>query len=437
MAEDLIPYEEFVLRVGTGLLGGALVGLERERAQLSARGKKGGGIPGFRSMGLVGLYGSLASVIASSLGPPEAISMLLLPAAAIGLLVLIYAYARMVKGGTYGFTTYLVILLTFLIGVLAGLGMVLEAASVSVAVSLLLALKDPVVRLARSISYPELVAMLEVAALIVIVGPLVRTYSTLIPWIDVFDAYLFFTAVVAISFSSYAAARIWGSRGVIAGAFLASMVNSEAVISSIVSRGPLSGSTAAMATALVASAMQLRSSALAGLALVLAGVREPGAYLALALLASIALAAARYAHQNLSKNPPPQATPASPLDWAAAARGAAAFLLLASTAKLAAGATGGQGGLLTAALLGLLGGAASATAALLALATVAEDLGAEPALAGMLLSIHSATLNKILYARASGATGETLRGVAAASIALSIPPLALALAAAYTALYKP
>ncbi len=427
MAEPITSYEDFLLRVGTGLLGGALVGLERERAQISGRSsKKPGAIPGFRSMGLVGLYGSLSSVTALTLGGLAGEAMLLIPASAVTLLVMLYAYARMIKAGAYGFTTYLVVLLTFLVGVMAGLGLVLEAAGVSVAVSMLLALKDPIVKLARSISYSELLAMLEVAALIVIVGPLVREYSRLVPVIDLFTAYIFFTAVVAVSFGSYAAARMWGSRGAVAGSFLASMVNSEAAMSSVFSKPPRDFRTSALLTSLIVSAMQLRSSLLASIALLLSG-----ASLALtapfAALAAFSLALAKYSSEMLREayNVPPAVR--SPLDWAAALRGALVYIALTLLAKFLASWAGPQSGLVAAMLVGVIGGAASATASLLSLASAAGELGFENAVAGMLMSIFSATLNKVFYARAAGAGGEVLRGVAYASIILSLVPLVIAL----------
>ncbi len=430
LAEDSISYTDFVLYVGTGLLGGALIGLERERAQLSEGSKKRATIPGFRSMGFVGLYGSLSSFLALALGGPGALALMLaFPAAAITLLVVLYAYARMVKGSAYGFTTYLVILVTFLIGVLAGMGLVLEAASISVAVSLLLAMKDPIVRLTKSMSYQELVAMLEVAALIVIVGPLVRTYSTLIPWIDVFSVYLFFTAVVGISFASYVAARLWGARGVVTGSFLASLVNSEAVIASLASRRGLSYRPAMMLTALIVSAMQLRSSALAALALALAGLGEVTLYSPFIALALFSIGVSRYASLTLQRgvDDVPSTPPKNPLDWAAALRGASVYLALIAVTKIMAPSLEGPSQVLAAGIIGLLGGVASATAALLTLATSIDVLGAQGAAVGMLASIFSATLNKVIYARVVGVEKDAIRGIAVASLLLSLAPLALAI----------
>ncbi|MCE4611738.1 MAG: DUF4010 domain-containing protein [Desulfurococcales archaeon] len=422
MVEAVASYEDFLLRVGTGLMGGALVGLERERAQISGRSsRKAVTIPGFRSMGLVGLYGSLSSIIALSLGGTAGNAMMILPAAGIVMLVLIYAYARMVKAGTYGFTTYLVVLLTFLVGVMAGMGLILEAAGVSVAVSMLLALKDPIVKLARNISYSELIAMLEVAALIVIVGPLVREYSQLVPLFNLFTAYLFFTAVVAISFGSYAAARIWGAQALVAGAFLASLVNSEATMSSVFARPPKGARTSALITSLIVSAMQLRSSILAAIALLIAG-GEPTLLAPLAIVALASIVAAKYSSDAIRGIETPIPQPRNPLDWVAALRGALIYVLLTIMAKAIVEAAP-QGGALAAAIVGLLGGGASATAALLSLASTAQDIGLANALAGMLLSMFSATLNKIFYARAAGAKGDVLRGVGVASLALSIPPL--------------
>jgi len=431
LAEE--AYVDFAVRAGVALLGGALIGLERERAQLAGRGgSKGASIPGLRSIGLVSLYGFLVSYAGSYLGGSAGWVVLGVGFASIVLLVLLYTYVRLVLAGGGGVTTQLVILTTFMIGVLSGLGLVLEAAGLSVVVGLLLASKDTVARLARSISYSELVAMMEVGALIVVIGPLVQAVRPLVPVIDVLQVYLFTVAVVGVVFTSYMAARMWGERGATASIVLGSLVNSEAVIAAIARAAAAAGRPAARlvtaAATIVIAVMQVRSAALAAYALIISlGSPPPESIAALAAVAAAAAAAGLYASQKIRGEALP-VKPRSPLDWGLAARSAAAYLAITLLGKaLIALAEDYRAGLMVTLAVAAVGGLVNATAAILGVASIAGDVGPAPATAGMLVAIAAATLNKALYARAAGAPPWAVKGVALPALALTAPPLAAAL----------
>ncbi len=432
MAEET-AYIEFAVRAGVALLGGALIGLERERAQLAGKGgPKGASIPGLRSIGLVSLYGFLVSYASSYLQGSTGWVLMAVGSASIVLLVLIYSYARLVLARSGGVTTQLVLFTTFMIGVLSGFGLVLEAAGLSIVVGLLLASKDTVARLARSISYPELVAMMEVGALVVVIGPLVQALRPLIPVIDILQVYLFTVAVVGVVFTSYMAARVWGERGAAASIILGSLVNSEAVIAAI-ARAATAAKTAsktlvAAAATIVIAVMQIRSAVLAGYALFIAIGPPPAESLAtLASVAGLAALAGLYASQKLG-GVAPAVKPRSPLDWGLAARSAAAYLAITLIGKaLLAVAEGYRAGVAVALAVAAIGGLVNATAAILGMASIAGETGPTPATAGMLVAIAAATLNKALYARAAGAPSWAARSVTLPALTLSLPPLAAAL----------
>ncbi len=414
-----VEASEFMTRILIGALGGALIGLERERAQrVSAR--KKGNVPGMRTFGLISLYSSTLSYISIEILNND--SFLIVGTIAIIILVYMYAHARMYKLGVYGITTYTVFLNTIVVGALAGAGLVLESGALSVLVTLILALKTPAMRIAERIRYEELLAMLEVAALFVIIGPIVLQYSRQIEIIDLFKVYVFFSIVLGLSFTSYIAARVLGARGFVYAAMLGSLVNSEAIVASVTRliAGMEEGVKRRLLNTiipLIIAVMQVKTIALAIIAVYLFSDTEGLQYIQyLALLAvadgAIILWARRQADYNI------QVHVETPLSWSSAIRAALAYMMLTIGAKALASLGIPQ----THVIIGLLGGLANATATILSLASTIGDIGLCSALVGMTLSIATATLNKMLYAD-SRSLGAAYKVVAAWSILLSIPPI--------------
>ena len=414
-----VEASEFMTRMLIGVLGGALIGLERERAQrISAR--KKGNVPGMRTFGLISLYSSTLSYMSMEIIGDS--SLLVVGTIAIIILVYMYAYARMYKLGVYGITTYIVFLNTIIVGALAGAGLVLESGALSILVTLILALKTPAMRIAERIRYEELLAMLEVAALFVIIGPIVQQYSKHIEFIDVFKIYIFFTIVLGLSFTSYIAARILGARGFVYAAILGSLVNSEAVVASVTRLIADMGEEFKRRLLnaiipLIISMMQIKTIALSLIAVYLfSGAGEPYYINYLGLIAVIDLAIIawswRQSHYNID------ISVETPLSWSSAVRAALAYMMLTIGTKLLASLGIPQ----THIIIGILGGLANATATILSLASTIGDIGLCNAMAGMTLSIATATLNKMLYAD-TGSLGDSYRIVVFWSILLSIPPV--------------
>ncbi len=419
-----VEASEFMTRMLIGVLGGALIGLERERAQrISAR--KKGNVPGMRTFGLISLYSSTLSYMSIEILDDS--SMLVVGTIAIIILVYMYAYARMYKLGVYGITTYMVFLNTIIVGALAGAGLVLESGALSILVTLILALKTPAMRIAERIRYEELLAMLEIAALFVIIGPIVQQYSRQIEFIDVFKIYIFFTIVLGLSFTSYIAARVLGARGFIYAAILGSLVNSEAIVASVTRliadmSDEFKRRLLNAIIPLIISMMQIKTIVLALIAVYLfSGAGEPYYINYLGLIAIIDLAIIawswRQSHYNIDVHVE------TPLSWSSAVRAALAYMMLTIGTKLLASLGIPQ----THVIIGVLGGLANATATILSLASTIGDIGLCNALAGMTLSIATATLNKMLYAD-TGSLGDSYKAVVVWSILLSIPPVLASIA---------
>ncbi len=432
---------DFLLRMITGLLGGVLIGLERERAQFSSvkpRRRRDSSIPGLRSFGLISLFGALSSYIASEFKGFVAGAETLMPLALASLLlfVALYAYIRMVRQEVLGITTYIVMLLAFLVGVLAGIGFILEAASTSVLVTMLLALKSPAVRLAQSIEYRELLAILEVAAVFLIIGPIILRFSEMTGLSSLYKIYLFFALVLALSLTSYIMARAWGVKGLAYAAVLGSLVNSEAMIGSVsqavksVKDSDLRISLLGRLTAIIISVMQARSSVIALIALYIFTSYEvlTGSivYLLGLILVSVAilsyLSGVGKGQLDIGKS----IVVASPINWGTAARAAVAYAIL----TLAANVIASRGFETAVAVIGLVGGLVNATATILSVASVSSILDPCIANISILAAIFTASLNKIFYADLRGLGKAEVSVLAKTVVLLALIPGAF-MAAAY------
>ena len=435
MVESSVGYTEFVLRVLVATLAGVLIGIERERMQLGRPEARARSIPGVRSFGLISIYGCLAALTSTIIaGGDGVVWSVVFTASTLGLAIflLMYIYTTMSARRAPGITTYMVILVAYMTGALAGVGRLMEATSIGVLATLLLALKSPAVALARAISYEELIAIMEVAVLALIVGPLVAAYAPLVPWIDVYRVYLFFLLVLALSLASYGAARIWGVRGLVYGVTLGSMVNSEATIASAtrllgtLPEGDARVKAVRVTTPLIIGVMQARASILALVSIALfAGPRDllEAAPLALLALVSSAVAAASFA-RGVSLGVEP-ITVRSPLSWYTAVKAALTYTALILASKMLELLQAPGPAYIP---LAVLGGFANATATIIGLASVLPSLGVVSVSALTLIAIASATLNKIVYSDREALGGESFKLVVYMSLAMSLVPLALAVA---------
>lgn len=426
---------DILVRLLVALLGGALIGLERERARLPTRSEVRSGkadIPGLRSFGLLSLYGGTMGVIASlapSLGGGSTVVVALGIAGFLGLYVT-YLYSRLIIEGQTGLTTFIVMLLAFIIGFIAGAGLLIESASLSIVVTLVLSLKSPVERLVKAISYEELLALLEVSTLALVIGPILRALNPVIFGIDLFKVYVFFVIVLALSFTSYTASRLAGTKGLEYASLLGGIVNSEAAIGAIsrIASGIDDEGTRSrlvdVTSALIISSMELRAILLLIAALYLfAGpyvAEDASPYLALIAVPALITAILMY------KSGLPQASLRieSPISVGIAVRAALAYLTLTIAVK----ATAKAAGVLSLAIAGL-GGLVNAGAAILGLTSAYGDLGLEYVVAGSALAIAMASINKMIYADMTRLGRLASRPIIKWSLLLSVPPIITAILA--------
>jgi len=211
---------------------GALVGIERERSQVEGPSSFPGGI---RTFPLVALLGCAAGWLGARVGPAAFIAV----AGGFFLLVVASYVVTSLKGAS-GITTALASLLTFLFGVMAHEDRALLAAALAVGMTALLSLRRPLHELTSKIAQDDLYAALKLAALTVIVLPVLpdRTFGPEpLDALNPFRIWLLVVLVAAMGFLGYVGVKVLGpGRGTVAAGLLGGLVSSTATTWSLSGR---------------------------------------------------------------------------------------------------------------------------------------------------------------------------------------------------------
>lgn len=216
---DLIIFQQ--LGVATAL--GALIGLERERKHQIGHYDAYAGI---RTYALIALSGSLAYIL-------SIYSMVFFAVVSGGfMLLLISGYILSAKKtGSLGMTSEVASVVVYMIGILSGMQLFVEATMVSLLVLTFLLLKIPLHSWAKKIKYEELVSTLEFMIVAFVVLPILpnQAYG---PY-GFFNPYLVWLMVVfisGISFVSYIAIKLWGTKkGLTLTGFLSGFISTTAL----------------------------------------------------------------------------------------------------------------------------------------------------------------------------------------------------------------
>lgn len=218
----------FKMLLALGL--GGLIGIDRERIHR--------GYPaGIRTLAFISLLGMLSSLIATAtlndyVIPVAIATVFLLIAAGYGMTI----YSR--KKG-FGLTSTIVLLLTFLIGLISFFDDYLYMAiSISIITTLILTEKEILHKFARRLKTSELLDALKFGIVAFIILPLLPN-QTVDPWnvINPYQLWLMVVLILGISFVGYVAAKIVGSRkGIYWSGLLGGLVSSTAVTTSLSNR---------------------------------------------------------------------------------------------------------------------------------------------------------------------------------------------------------
>ncbi len=246
--ETIIAAESsYIIRIVVALLAGMLIGIEREKARAAlARDRKrepsteelvAKEYPGIRTFSLIALYSAIVGALLDGGYIDVFQSVILL--SIFGFVIAIFTAYRLMIVKLGGVTTIIVMLVDFLVGFLAGLGLMVLAVSLAVLSTFMLAIKIPAEKLVGRISYEELLWALEFAIILLVVGPIFMGYHVTVYGISPRNLYLFFVLVLALSYVGYIATRIKGGEGIVYTALLGGFANSEATIASLLDLVPV------------------------------------------------------------------------------------------------------------------------------------------------------------------------------------------------------
>lgn len=385
------------------LTQGSLLGLEREKAKIETTHEEGikGDFPGLRTFGLIALVGSLSSLIVRGFfNLPNLVSYIAFTSTILFTIVVItlFMYFRMFKEGFTGITTYVVMLITFIIGVLTGSGFIVESLSVTFLTAGLLALKRFVNSIMKQLSYDEFVAGLELGIVMFILGPIALYSDYQFYGVSLKGAYIFFVIILAISYNSYLIYKVRGVKSIKIISFLGGLVNSEATLVNI-ARMIKNERLLGLHMTYINFGMIIRSlilTVLGSLPFIELGQYSiflrlllPGYMVALLVL----LVSYILFYKNIPVDQQQGVSLKSPLEFSSAIRGAIIYVILFLINKTI-GTVLGQGSLL---LISIIGGMASAGATIFSLLSLSNQIGLDIIAIGSLLAVAGGLLNKPLY----------------------------------------
>lgn len=280
---------EPVLRLGTSVLLGALIGLQREQAKSR--------LGGVRTFPLVCLLGTFAGFLSSQSVLPIAAGIL----AVMGLAVINNS-----KKETGSITTEIALLSTFLIGAYAAQGSLTVATIAGGTVAVLLQFKPELHGAVERLSQEDMRAIMRFAVLVLIILPILpdRSYGpegTLNPR----ESWMMVVLVVGLNLSGFIAYKFVGKRGgLFAAGLLGGLISSTATAFSYSNLAAGQARLASMAGAVVAMACAVVYIRILGEIAVVAPFVV--GYAGLPLLACAAAAAAAAAWAVFTASPEPE-----------------------------------------------------------------------------------------------------------------------------------
>ncbi len=218
---------ELIERLAVALAIGLVIGIERGWKQREEA--EGDRTAGLRTHALSGLLGGIWGALALAGGDWGAVALGLAFAAFVALIGT-FRYREMVHAKTFGATTAVGAMVAFALGALAVMGDLTAAAAAGVATALLLALKAALHEWLKRLTWEELRAGLILAAMTVILLPLLPDRE-LARWFPVNprEVWLLTILIAALSFAGYVAIRFAGPHlGVLLSGLAGGLVSSTA-----------------------------------------------------------------------------------------------------------------------------------------------------------------------------------------------------------------
>ena len=229
MISGLEPWAQDAVRVGAGLVTGALVGLERGFKLRDQ--KEGTRVAGVRTFSLIGLGAGIAGLIARAQPLPAAVIVL----AMLGYLAIAYAPRLTAKGDA---TSPIAAAATVATAFLAGWGSVGLALACAAVIVLILAIKDDLHGFVQRLDEQDVKALARFSVIALAFLPFLPD-EPFGPY-DAWNAAKLWWVVILVtgfSFAGYIANRVFGERhGTVATAIIGGAYSSTAVTQSLAQR---------------------------------------------------------------------------------------------------------------------------------------------------------------------------------------------------------
>ncbi|MEH6471653.1 MAG: MgtC/SapB family protein [Halopseudomonas sp.] len=214
-----------LLLLGSSLAIGLLIGVERGWSTRDlADGKR---MAGLRTFGLTGLLGGVSGLLTSHLGG----LILVVGFASVAALVITAYFINRQLSSNLSATSHVAMLMTFLLGALAGLDQVVVAAACAVVTTLLLRSKQFLHRLLRQLSQHELNAGLQLLIISLVLLPVLPNQG-FGPWqaLNPYEIWWMVVLIAAISFVGYFLIRMVGAeRGILMTGLAGGLLSSTAL----------------------------------------------------------------------------------------------------------------------------------------------------------------------------------------------------------------
>lgn len=393
------PYKDIAAKVALSAGIGLLVGLEREWSHKEI---------GVRTFAIGGLLGMVTSL----LDPAMVIAGL----AGVLVLVTFLNTHSLLKDRSLELTTSICLIVTFVLGVLVGLGHPFTAATSAIAMMLLLAWKLELEKFAGALRPEEIRSAVLLGLLSVVIYPLLPD-RTVDPWqlINPRQAWVIVVVIAGIGFCNYVLLRLYSTRGLYYSAILGGLVNSTAAVAELA--GLFAGQTEMIDVA--TAALLLTDVAMFARNLVILAIfARPTALTAGVPLVLMAAASAAIAWSARGKSGTQGAIRlSSPLSLRRVLRFAVLFLALEVAGTLGQRLLGSFG-FLAVSVLGGLVSSASTTATAATLFAAGKINAPTAAMGTVLTSIASALVNLPLVSRQTREPRLTRR-LTLASLAIS------------------
>jgi uncharacterized membrane protein (DUF4010 family) len=411
------PPSEVAAKIAVSLGIGLLVGIEREWSNKDL---------GARTFALTALLGTLAVLFAPSMTIVSFVGILLI----VG-----FANARsLLVDRTLEATTSAALLVTFVLGALAGQGHLFTPVAAAILMTLLLAWKVELHRFAGGLQPAEIRSAVLLGLLGLVIYPLlpdrfIDRWELINPrqtWITVI-------VIAGIGFVNYVLLKVYGARGMYVSGFLGGFVNSSAAaveLAKPMAVGSVSSGVAVAALLLTIVAMFARNLLILALFSPSAVFTAAGPLLAMAVVALIFVQRAR-THSGETAG---EIHLESPVSLVRVLNFAALFLLIQIVSTLGERYLGKLGFL----GISLLGGLVSSASTTAAAANMVGHGQMQAGLAGegvVLASVASALINLPIIHRATKNTALSWR-LAAITVMLGVTGIAVLALQEYHSIFR-